>query len=213
MKRIIIMTMILSLFAVTGTQAQKNGKQMDAFEVQVDGLGCPFCAYGLEKKFKEFKGIKKVAIDIETGDFSFLYPTEKALTMEAVVEQVKKAGYTPNIAKITRADGTIENSEADAVTQITADTILSEAAITVAGKCGMCEARILKATSGIVGITESAWNKDSQLLEVRFDKQQTSIDAIQKVVAEAGHDTNAYKTSEAGYADLPGCCKYERIEQ
>ncbi|MFT6417470.1 MAG: copper chaperone CopZ, partial [Dokdonia sp.] len=158
MKRIIIMTMILSLFAVTGTQAQKNGKQMDAFEVQVDGLGCPFCAYGLEKKFKEFKGIKKVAINIETGDFSFLYPTEKALTMDAVVEQVKKAGYTPNIAKITRADGTVENSEADAVTQITGETILSEAAITVAGKCGMCEARILKATSGIVGITEAAWN-------------------------------------------------------
>jgi copper chaperone CopZ len=213
MKRIIIMTMILSLFAVTATQAQKNGKQMDAFEVQVDGLGCPFCAYGLEKKFKEFKGIKKVAIDIETGDFSFLYPTEKALTMDAVVEQVKKAGYTPNIAKITRADGTIENSEAAAVTQISADTVLSEASVTVAGKCGMCEARILKATSGVVGIIEASWNKDSQLLDLRFDEKQTSLDAIQKVVAEAGHDTNAYKTSEAAYADLPGCCKYERIEQ
>ncbi|MBV1925335.1 MAG: heavy-metal-associated domain-containing protein [Dokdonia sp.] len=205
--------MILSLFAVTATQAQKNGKQMDAFEVQVDGLGCPFCAYGLEKKFKEFKGIKKVAIDIETGDFSFLYPTEKALTMDAVVEQVKKAGYTPNIAKITRADGTIENSEAAAVTQISADTVLSEASVTVAGKCGMCEARILKATSGVVGIIEASWNKDSQLLDLRFDEKQTSLDAIQKVVAEAGHDTNAYKTSEAAYADLPGCCKYERIEQ
>lgn len=205
--------MIMSLFAVTTTQAQKNGKQMDAFEVQVDGLGCPFCAYGLEKKFKEFKGIKKVAIDIETGDFSFLYPTEKALTMEAVVAQVQKAGYTPNIAKITRADGTIENSEAAAVTEVTDGSILTEASVTVAGKCGMCEARILKATSGVVGITEASWNKDTQLLDVRFDEKQTSLDAIQKVIAEAGHDTNPYKTSEAAYADLPGCCKYERIEQ
>jgi copper chaperone CopZ len=205
--------MIMSLFAVTATQAQKNGKQMDAFEVQVDGLGCPFCAYGLEKKFKEFKGIKKVAIDIETGDFSFQYPSEKALSMEAVVAQVKKAGYTPNIAKITRADGTIENSEAAAVTEVTDGSILTEASVTVAGKCGMCEARILKATSGVVGITEASWNKDTQLLDVRFDEKQTSLDAIQKVIAEAGHDTKPYKTSEAAYADLPGCCKYERIEQ
>jgi mercuric ion binding protein len=213
MKRIIIMTMIMSLFAVTTTQAQKNGKQMDAFEVQVDGLGCPFCAYGLEKKFKEFKGIKKVAIDIETGDFSFQYPSEKALSMEDVVAQVKKAGYTPNIAKITRADGTIENSEAAAVTEVTDGSILTEASVTVAGKCGMCEARILKATSGVVGITEASWNKDTQLLDVRFDEKQTSLDTIQKVIAEAGHDTKPYKTSEAAYADLPGCCKYERIEQ
>ncbi len=203
----------MSLFAVTTTQAQKNGKQMDAFEVQVDGLGCPFCAYGLEKKFKEFKGIKKVAIDIETGDFSFQYPSEKALSMEDVVAQVKKAGYTPNIAKITRADGTIENSEAAAVTEVTDGSILTEASVTVAGKCGMCEARILKATSGVVGITEASWNKDTQLLDVRFDEKQTSLDTIQKVIAEAGHDTKPYKTSEAAYADLPGCCKYERIEQ
>lgn len=213
MKRIVILTMIMSLFAVTTTTAQKKGKQMDAFEVQVDGLGCPFCAYGLEKKFKEFKGIKKVAIDIETGDFSFLYPTEKALTMEAVVEQVKKAGYTPNIAKITRADGTVENSEADAITEVTDDSVLTNASVVVAGKCGMCEARILKATAGIVGITEAAWNKDSQLLDVRYDEKQTTIDAIQKIVAEAGHDTKAYKTSGDTYADLPACCKYERIEQ
>lgn len=213
MKRILIMTIILSLFAVTTTEAQKKGKQMDAFEVQVDGLGCPFCAYGLEKKFKEFKGIKKVAIDIETGDFSFLYPTEKALTMDAVVEQVRKAGYTPNVAKITRADGSVEHSEAAAVTEVNDNSVLTKASVVVAGKCGMCEARILKATSGIVGITEAAWNKDSQLLDVQFDEKQTSVDAIQKIIAEAGHDTKAYKTSGDTYAELPACCKYERIEQ
>jgi mercuric ion binding protein len=81
---------------------------MDAFEVQVDGLGCPFCAYGLEKKFKEFKGIKDVKIDIETGDFSFQYPAEKSLSLIAVVQQVEKAGYTPMKTVITRANGVVE---------------------------------------------------------------------------------------------------------
>ena len=74
MKKSIIISALLTLMVVFSAVAQE-GK--DKFMVQVDGLGCPFCAYGLEKKFKEFKGIKNVKIDIETGDFSFSYPAEK----------------------------------------------------------------------------------------------------------------------------------------
>lgn len=85
MKKTIVVTMVIGMMTVFGANAQKA---MDTFMVQVDGLGCPFCAYGLEKKFKEFKGIKDVKIDIETGDFSFAYPTEKELSLAAVQQQV-----------------------------------------------------------------------------------------------------------------------------
>ena len=77
-KKTILMTLVIGMMTMFSANGQK--KAMDKFMVQVDGLGCPFCAYGLEKKFKEFKGIKAVKIDIETGDFSFKYPAEKALT-------------------------------------------------------------------------------------------------------------------------------------
>ena len=43
---------------------------VDHYEVQVDGLACPFCAYGLEKKAQEryakffnFEKIKALCID------------------------------------------------------------------------------------------------------------------------------------------------------
>ena len=65
-KTITIIAFLILGFATTETKAQS--KKVDQFKVQVDGLGCPFCAFGLEKKFKELKGIKKVRIDIETGD-------------------------------------------------------------------------------------------------------------------------------------------------
>jgi len=107
MKKIIL---VLFLGILTGYSVNAQ-KEIDKFKIQVDGLGCPFCAYGLEKKFKEFKGIKNIKIDIETGDFSFAYPAKKALTMKAVIDQVKKAGYTPNDTKIIRANGEIETSE------------------------------------------------------------------------------------------------------
>ncbi len=81
---------------------------IDQFEVKVDGLGCPFCAYGLEKKFKQLKGIKKIAINIETGDFSFTYPTEKKLSLKQVETQVEKAGYSPVSIKVVRATNETE---------------------------------------------------------------------------------------------------------
>ena len=205
----IISILVIALFATMGVQAQK---EMDQFEVQVDGLGCPFCAYGLEKKFKEFKGIKKVAIDIETGDFSFLYPAEKALTMDAVVKQVEKAGYTPITSKITRADGQVELSETNTTT-LTAESVVKTQKMLVAGKCGMCEARILKVTNGIEGVTDAAWNQNNQMLEVSFDNSQTTTDAIQKEIAKAGHDTKAHKATASAYDNLPACCKYERLVQ
>ena len=196
------------LFGVFMVHAQKN---MDAFEVQVDGLGCPFCAYGLEKKFKEFKGIKKVEINIETGDFSFLYPTEKALSMTAVITQVKKAGYTPNNASVTRANGAIETS-GDTVTILTEDSIVVNKEVLVAGRCEMCKARVERMSLEIPGVTTAVWNLENQQLTVAFDKNQTSVDAIQKVMAKAGHDTAAHLATTKAYDNLPACCHYQRLE-
>lgn len=107
MRHIIKITVVLFLLGTLGAAAQKT---YDTFKIQVDGLGCPFCAFGLEKKFKEFKGIKKVKIDIETGDFTFSYPSEKNLALEAAQEQVRKAGYTPITTYIKRADGRVEEA-------------------------------------------------------------------------------------------------------
>lgn len=208
MKRTIIITLVVGIMTMFSANAQK---EMDQFMVQVDGLGCPFCAYGLEKKFKEFKGIKKVKIDIETGDFSFSYPAEKALTMEAVEKQVEKAGYTPITSKIIRANGTVEESKAS-VSSVSSDKSLIAEKIHVAGKCGMCEARILKATKSISGVATAEWDVDTKVLLVNFDPTTTSMKAIEKGVAAAGHDTKNIKAKDKTYKGLPACCKYERIE-
>ena len=208
MKKVILIVLVIFM-AVPAIQAQKS---YDQFEVQVDGLGCPFCAYGLEKKFKEFKGIKKVKIDIETGDFSFAYPTEKALTIEDVEQQVHKAGYSPMSGRVTRADGTVELMKVTPKqTKISAKNLVTKTAF-VAGNCAMCEARIVKATTDLMGVATASWDKDSKMLEVSFDKKATSLDAIEKAVAKAGHDTKNHKAHEDTYNDLPGCCAYERVE-
>jgi copper chaperone CopZ len=207
MKKItIILSIVIGLFAFLKADSQTS-KERDQFEVQVDGLGCPFCAYGLEKKFKEFKGIKDIAIDIETGDFSFSYPAVKALSMEAVLSQVEKSGYTPNLAKITRADGSIQTNEKKEK-MVLADLTMTK--IHVNGMCGMCKARIEKATATVGGVANAVWDVDTKLLTVNFDSQRTNETLIEKAAAAVGHDTHSTRATDKSYDNLHACCKYER---
>ncbi|UZO80858.1 cation transporter [Aquimarina sp. ERC-38] len=207
MKNIIIILWLSAIGTIT-LQAQKN-KEMDTFEVQVDGLGCPFCAYGLEKKFKEFKGIKDVKIDIETGDFSFSYPSDKELTLEALTSQVVKAGYTPNLATIQRADGSIETNRKTVETPSNTENLLTDQ-LTVFGNCEMCKARIEKAVLDISGVAEASWNAKNQLLKVSYDSLQTTKDKIEETIVATGHETKDKKTPDATFKSLPGCCQYKR---
>lgn len=202
--------MIVLAMALLGCPALQAQEAYDKYEIQVDGLGCPFCAYGLEKKFKEFKGIRQVKIDIETGNFSFAYPNEKALSLQAVEAQVVKAGYTPIAASVTRADGSIEASHASGKdSELQAQQ--TSASVRVAGNCDMCKARIEKAARDHVGVLDATWDKDSKLLRLSLDENATSVGAVEKAIAKAGHDTENHRAHEEAYKNLPGCCHYERI--
>ncbi len=210
MKNSMIITLVLSMMTMFSAIAQKG---MDTYLIQVDGLGCPFCAYGLEKKFKEFKGIKEVKIDIETGNFSFAYPADQALTMEAVEKQVVKAGYTPVSASIKRADGTIEKSGTEkASAGNMPDEKMVAKEVKVAGNCAMCQARIHKAAKSVSGVTAVSWDKDSKVMLVNFDSSATDLADIEKSIALAGHDTQNFKAAKEVYDQLPACCHYEPLQ-
>lgn len=208
MKNTIILFALILFGCTMGAQAQET---YDKFEVQVDGLGCPFCAYGLEKKFKEFKGIREVKIDIATGQFTFDYPAEKALSLKDVENQVHKAGYTPIAAHVTRADGRMEakqekpNRSPDA-------TQTTEASLKVAGNCEMCQARIEKAAMQLEWVYDASWNKETKILDLTYDPAVGSAEAVEKAIAHAGHDTENHKAQKEVYNNLPPCCQYERIQ-
>jgi mercuric ion binding protein len=81
----------------------------------------------------------------------------------------------------------------------------------VAGNCGMCENRIEKAANSVEGVTYAEWDKETNILEVKFSSDQTDLHKIHMAIAKVGHDTEMHKASDDVYEKLPGCCKYERI--
>ena len=44
-----------------------NTEVVSTFEIRADGLACPYCAYGIEKKFMAIKGVKYVDVNLEQG--------------------------------------------------------------------------------------------------------------------------------------------------
>jgi periplasmic mercuric ion binding protein len=83
----------------------------------------------------------------------------------------------------------------------------------VKGNCGMCEKRIEKAANSVEGVQTADWNKESKLIEVKFDDAKTSIDKIEMAIAKAGHDTPNRKAKDEVYDKLHSCCKYDRSEK
>ena len=209
MKNIIVIILSVFLFGINNN-SNAQSKTMDEFTVQVEGLGCPFCAYGLEKKFKELKGIKKVRIEMETGIMNFDYPADKQLSMEQVEKQVEKAGYTPVSVTIVRADGNIEKTKNVNTIEL-AEGESKSIEFFVAGNCGMCKSRIEKAAKNVGGVESAEWDKETKQLMV---KASTSVlqEDIEKAVVKAGHDTKKMKANNSTYEELPGCCQYERVQ-
>ncbi|MBI9034200.1 MAG: heavy-metal-associated domain-containing protein [Bacteroidales bacterium] len=80
----------------------------------------------------------------------------------------------------------------------------------VYGACGMCEKRIEKAVSAVEGVESADWNKETQMLEVKYNEETTNLKTIHIAVATVGHDTDKLRAKDEVYNKLHNCCKYER---
>jgi len=105
-KRILTMLMAAALVAGILGIAGPARAAVDHYDVQVDGLACPFCAYGLEKKLKNLPGVANVQIELNTGWASFDV-LSGVLLPGPVQDVVRDAGFTPRDIKVI-ASGTVQ---------------------------------------------------------------------------------------------------------
>lgn len=81
-------------FCVASMTAQESKEFKGTVKVQVDGLSCPFCAYGLEKKLKNMDGVIKITIDVENAFALLTIEEGKKVTDKVIRQKVKDAGFT-----------------------------------------------------------------------------------------------------------------------
>jgi Cu(I)/Ag(I) efflux system membrane fusion protein len=87
---------------------------------------------------------------------------------------------------------------------------LQHTTFSVSGNCDLCKSRIETAAKSVSGVSSAEWSDKTKMLHVQFDTVVTNSDAIQKAIAQVGHDTEKFKAPDDVYKKLPECCLYRK---
>ncbi len=98
----ILRCLLLFVLLLTAPLAPTVAQEMTARSatITVDGLSCPFCAYGLEKHLKRVAGVERVDINMKDGKAIVHLKPGAQVDDAALKAAVKKAGFTAR--RITR---------------------------------------------------------------------------------------------------------------
>ena len=82
--------------------------------------------------------------------------------------------------------------------------------VKVSGNCGMCKTTIEKAGNE-KKISKVLWNVNTKIATITYDTKKTNKNDILKRIALKGYDSDKYLAPDDVYANLPGCCQYDRL--
>lgn len=66
-----------------------------SYQIRVDGLACPFCAYGIEKELSRIENVESVETHLADGVVIVTMREGASLDEETANRAVEKAGFTP----------------------------------------------------------------------------------------------------------------------
>lgn len=203
--RFILGLMILSVHFISAQNLLKN-------QFKVKG-NCDMCKSRIETAAKK-AGAKTAVYSIDLQTLTL--ETGSKVSMDEILKKVADAGHDNE--KFKSGDETYNglpgccHYERD-LTPSPEEThqhhAKKENEFYVKGNCGSCKTRIEKAAKA-AGADSAEWSAEKQTVMLNFDPSKTSSDKILKAIADVGHDNEKYKTSDAVYKNLPGCCLYDR---
>ncbi len=83
--------LVLLVFLLAAPTAFAQGA---AYILKVDGLGCPFCAYGIEKKLSTIKDVKTIEVDLKNAQVVVTMANATRLDEQQARQAVLDAGFT-----------------------------------------------------------------------------------------------------------------------
>ena len=86
-----VLALLLAVWAGTAALAATQ-----SYRLKVDGLACPFCAYGIEKKLGALDGVDRLETNIADGTVVVTMKDGAVLDEATAKQAVKDAGFTLN---------------------------------------------------------------------------------------------------------------------
>jgi mercuric ion binding protein len=94
--------------------------QVDQYTLGVDGMACPFCAYGIEKKLKALDGVESLDIHIKKGTVDVHLEEGGEVTPDELKKAIKEAGFKIRDLHV-QGKASVEKQNGSAVAQFTDD--------------------------------------------------------------------------------------------
>ncbi len=77
----------------------------------IDGLTCPFCAFGAEKQLKKVEGVREVKVDVDEGTATLIAKSDQSLDVEKIPRAIKAAGFSPQEMRIVALGNVISKGQ------------------------------------------------------------------------------------------------------
>ncbi|AQS39291.1 hypothetical protein Sps_04185 [Shewanella psychrophila] len=107
---------LLSAIAIAPAQASTEDASIDRLKIQVKGIVCSFCAYGVEKNLAKLPFLDKtqfgqngVLIDINTQEITLALLANRPVAYANIATAITKGGYDP-VSYRGAIEGTIQNN-------------------------------------------------------------------------------------------------------
>ncbi len=96
---------VLALFLVLpatlwGAEAAPKAAEQQILEIQVKGMTCPFCAYGIEKNLSKLPGVVKAQVSLEAKKVRVVMQPGRAPDEARVRKVIVDSGFTPGEAAV-----------------------------------------------------------------------------------------------------------------
>ena len=88
MKKLLVTLLFAIMMSQTALAAGTH------YDMRVDGLACPFCAYGIEKKLNAINGVSNIKVDLDNGLVSVDMKDGASLGEEQMKQLFNDAGFT-----------------------------------------------------------------------------------------------------------------------
>lgn len=96
-------TLLLCILFSSLVNAQTNSTQERVhIKIEIKGMACPYCAFGMEKKLKEISGVNNVEIELKEGLAYISTLKAQQPTKESIQDIIINAGFT--VGKIQYSD-------------------------------------------------------------------------------------------------------------
>ena len=94
-KHLVLTLLALSILVVPALA------QVESATVAVDGLACPFCAYGVEKRLKKVGGVASVQVSFRDNEATLSAKNNESIAVAEIPQAIEKAGFTPGAIEIS----------------------------------------------------------------------------------------------------------------